>query len=821
MADISEIKKIIVMPNEENGITMWLLRNGATPLLRTFAREDEVEDILLDMMSAKYPDIGQNTTISDADKLEVLMNRAEAEGFYADPYGELDSTIDQTRQEELQREITDEISRYPINPNPTENEEDNDLVMVHDGDDLGEDEDEDEEEYSNGTAKKVAVGVLAGAAVAGAAVGIAHLVNANVAKNSEKKTSTETDSELLINKLKDGTLAKEEYTKVYNFVENFNKLASQDGNFRLAADGSNYLEISAEEALYTSFVLNGYSADQITEILGTKQVSYDTIVKAYQSVCEKIKVYDMNAVIPSGLELLINDQTGKDLYASTEKEVINFNQKVNSGKVSLEDSDELMLTIKNNFVNNSVADSVNPAVAYIATQSVQGYMDANANNDQFLTYNSTIENAEGITNAEELSSVAKTIADKNYLANVQTSVKTAIDGHNANVTAKLSDERTALINALKKNGSNDLVSQIERGTDITSLEDKITALGGDISDLYDKYEKEVNSINPSGISADDIIEEINENATSVKTGDLKVLKENRIREAMELEKEEEKEDTSSNTSSNEGVSSDSSSSDTSSSAGDGENSNSSEEVTSDNEEFVEEENATYEDANEVANDFMNTPGAYKYDGEIKYDGMTRTQEELDSMTPYQLFKEMSMAGIDMPSSDDPQIQALLEGKDDSFKESFLNYYEEAKKAAYDDGQAEKESYDTMRQEAEVDANERTMVQNSTPDDQAYAVVVDDGEAVVEDSNAVGDTAQAEDGAVAEVITEGNEEVVYDATEADGGATAGVVEESEDQNDEYIVDSYDSSDYEAVTYDEAATDVMSSYESTGSVYTKTM
>ena len=814
MADISEIKKIIVMPNEENGFTMWLLRNGATPLLRTFAREDEVEDILLDMMSAKYPDIGQNTTISDAEKLEVLMNRAEAEGFYADPYGGYDFAIDQTMQEELQREITDEISRYPINPNPTEN----DLVMVHDGDDLGEDEDEDEEEYSNGTAKKVAVGVLAGAAVAGAAVGIAHLVNANVAKNSEKKTSTETDAELLINKLKDGTLAKEEYTKVYNFVENFNKLASQDGNFRLAADGSNYLEISAEEALYTSFVLNGYSADQITEILGTKQVSYDTIVKAYQSVCEKIKVYDMNAVIPSGLELLINDQTGKDLYASTEKEVINFNQKVNNESVSLEDSDELMLTIKNNFVNNSVADSVNPAVAYIATQSVQGYMDANANNDQFLTYNSTIENAEGITNAEELSSVAKTIADKNYLANVQTSVKTAIDGHNASVTAKLSDERTALINALKKNGSNDLVSQIERGTDITSLEDKITALGGDISDLYDKYEKEVNSINPSGISADDIIEEINENATSVKTGDLKVLKENRIREAMELEKEEEKEDTSSNTSSNEGVSSDYSSSDTSSSAGDSENSNSSEELTSDNEKFVEEENATYEDANEVANDFMNTPGAYKYDGEIKYDGMTRTQEELDSMTPYQLFKEMSMAGIDMPSSDDPQIQALLEGKDDSFKESFLNYYEEAKKAAYDDGQDEKESYDTMRQEAEVDANERTMVQNSTPDDQAYAVVVDDGETVVEDSNAVGDTAQAEDGAVAEVITEGNEEVGYDATETEGGATAEVVE---DHSGELVTDNYDGTVYAADSYDAAATDVMNSYDATGSAYAKTM
>lgn len=819
MADISEIKKIIVMPNEENnGITVWLLRNGASPLLKNYADMNEAEVDLVDIMKAKYPDIANDTSLSEREIEDELINQSSIEGFYADPYDDTGS-IAENIQEQLENEIAGEVARYPINLNPTENEEDDDLVMVHDGDDLGEDEDEDEEEYSNGTAKKVAVGVLAGAAVAGAAVGIAHLVNANVAKNSEKKTSTETDAELLINKLKDGTLAKEEYTKVYNFVENFNKLASQDGNFRLAADGSNYLEISAEEALYTSFVLNGYSADQITEILGTKQVSYDTIVKAYQSVCEKIKVYDMNAVIPSGLEALINDQTGKDLYASTEKEVINFNQKVNSGKVSLEDSDELMLTIKNNFVNNSVADSVNPAVAYIATQSVQGYMDANANNDQFLTYNSTIENAEGITNAEELSSVAKTIADKNYLANVQTSVKTAIDGHNASVTAKLSDERTALINALKKNGSNDLVSQIERGTDITSLEDKITALGGDISDLYDKYEKEVDSINPSGISADNIIEEINENATSVKTGDLKVLKENRVRKAIELEKEEEKEDTSSNTSSNEGVSSDYSSSDTSSAVGGGENSSSSdEEVTSDNEKFIEKENATYEDANEVANDFMNTPGAYKYDGEIKYDGMTRTQEELDSMTPYQLFKEMSMAGIDMPSSDDPQIQALLEGKDDSFKESFLNYYEEAKKAAYDDAQAEKESYDTMRQEAEVDANERTMVQNSTPDDQAYAVVVDDGETVVEDSNAVGDTAQAEDGAVAEVITEGNEEVVYDATETEGGATAEVVE---DHSGELVTDNYDGTVYAADSYDTAATDVMNSYDATGSAYTKTM
>ena len=810
MADISEIKKVIVMPNETgDSITMWVLRNGATPLLRTFTDEDEAEAVLLDIMRAKYPNIAEDSSLSDFDKAQALKNQSETEGFYADPYDDRNiDLIDQTRQEELQREITNEISRYPQNAptNPTGTVDD-DLVMVHDDEDEEDDDYDYEEEHSNGTAKKVIGGVVAGAAIAGAAVGIAHLINSNVAKNSEKKASTETEADLLINKLKDGTLAKEEYTKVYTFVENFNKLASQDGNFRLDADGSNYLEITAEEALYTSFVLNGYNADQITEILGTKAVSYDTIVKAYQSVCEKIKVYDMNAVIPSGLETLINDQAGRDLYSATEKEVINFNQKVKDGTVSLEDSDELMLTIKNNFVNNSTADSVNPAVAYIATQSVQGYIDANANNSQFLTYNGTIEGAEGITSEEELSSISKTIAGKNYLSKVQTSAKTAIDGHNTTVTTRLSDETTALVNALKKNGNTDIVAQIENGTDILDLEDKITALGGDISDLYDKYEKEVNSINPSGIRADDIIEEINKNATSVKIGDLKLLKENRVRKAIELEKEEEA--TNDSSVSGGSISGDSSSSDTSSAVGDGTDNSSSDEATSDNDEFVEEQDNEYEEGNTAANDFMNTPGAYKYDGEIKYDGMTRTQEELDSMTPYQLFKEMSIAGIDIPTSDDAQIQALLEGKSDSFKESFLNYYEEARQDAYNDGQAEKESYDNMRDAAEEDANERTMVQDSTPDDEAYAEVVDDGEEVV-----VEDTTQSEDGATAEVIAE-DEEVVYDATEADGGATAGVVEESEDQNDEYIVDSYDSSDYEA------ATDVMSSYESTGSAYTKTM
>ena len=701
----------------------------------------------------------------------------------------------------------------------------------------------------------IKIGAVVGA-ITVVGVGVSHIINHAVANKSKldldldksglddlygnSKTGDASISEILKN-LKDGSLAKTEYTKVLNFCETFNSRAAQANNFRMESDGNNYLEISAEEALYTSIVLNGYNADQITEILGSKTVSYDEIMKSYQSVCDKIKVYSMNATTSSGLETLINDGQAQSFYHAMEGQVIEFNQSANK-EADENNSNDVLYTAKANFIGLNAADNFKPGVAHITSVVFSGFADANVNNAEDLSYNGKIEEGSQISEGETASDIISKINNKGYLDKAKSVVQTSVDSHNAKVTATLSESKQALVEALKSNGATELANKVANRTDISDLEDEIGKQGGDISDLFDKYQSKIDDLNPSGISADKIISAIDQKTTQGKIGNLEILRSNRIRNKREKEIEDTQENNNSNDNSSSTNNGSTSTSDSGDYSSDSSGSSSSNEGTEseteeeeeekeipDNEEFIDQSDEGMEDANT----WVNTPGAYKYDDEIKNEYMDEgyTAEEIANMTPSQLWKEMTMAGISLPdATTDEQLQEALKNasqeKGESYKEGWLLQIQTSIANSYSDGQAELDTLKGKYTEAVgssettesdehstqvqgenltdeektavaevVDADEEEEIEVLDEEEEQEKEVVDEGTYIVEYSYGDNETetskseteqSTAEDGATATVVEE-ETTTTYGATSdeaqpeaeqstAEDGATATVVEE---------------------------------------------
>lgn len=660
---IQNIKKVIFRAPDNSGeeirsnYNAYIFKNDGEPETITFETQEEYNQYVESLLTAKGYYNEENSDYSESIRQALADEFITAYNPIENP--EKDGEVVQLLNEAFSRTETP----TPIGENSDDLDEDYRPHLNYQRDD----------DYTPKRSKLKKAAAIAGATavVAGGVMGVSNLINNAVSSEATNSDDFDLDNasiEQIINQLEDGSLAKTEYQKALDFCENFNQLASQPNNFRMTSDGENYLEITADEALYTSIVLNNYSAEQISEIFGARGLDYEQVINGYKSVCDKISTYNMNAKISSGLETLINDSTARSLYHNQELEVINFNNNVKSDSFNKEQSDHVLAVTRNNFINMNAADKVDPAVAHISTMPTNGYIAANVNNTETLTYSGSIDGLE-MAEGEKLTDITKQINDRDYLSKVETNIKSSIDKYNAKISAKLSSSKQALVDALKNNGSTELADKVNSRTDLTDLSEEIKKEGGDISDLYNEYQDKVEGLNPSGIPADAIISSINQEVTSGRTGNLETLKNNRIRSAYE--KEDTKDDVevldnnkeASNTTSK-----------TTNSTSQSNNTPKEEDVEIlDNEEFIDQST----EGIEAAIDYVNTPGAYKYDGKIqnKYMDEPFTAEEITQMTPSQLWKEMGMAGITMPDTNDEQIQEALdkasEGKAESYKEGWL------------------------------------------------------------------------------------------------------------------------------------------------------
>lgn len=792
---IENIKKVICrLPDNsadeiKSKYNVYIIKSNGEPENITLDTQDEFKEYINSLLKAKGYFRDDETDYATA------IGNARTDQF-VEAY---DPVAQPEKDDELVQTLKDEFKKYGATfdnnpePEPTPEEEDYRPKLNHQN---------DEDDIEKGSILKKAAAITgATAVIAGGVMGISNLINNAVTNEATKEDNFDLDNasiEQIIDQLEDDSLAKTEYQKALNFCEKFNQLASQSNNFRMASDGDNYLEITAEEALYTSIVVNNYSADQISEIFGARGLDYNQVMNGYRSVCDKISIYNMNAKVSSGLDSLINDSTAKGLYHNQEQEVINFNNSVKSDSLDKEKADHVLAITKNNFININAADNVDPAAAYLSSMPTNGYTTANANNPEALMYSGSIDGLD-MKKGEQLTDLNKQINDKNYLEKVQANTKNAIDEYNAKISTKLSDSKQKLVSALKDNGSAELAAKVNSRTDLTDLSEEIKKEGGDISDMYDKYQETVDGLNPSGIPADAIISAINQETTTGKSGNLEILKNNRIRAAYEKEdtKAEETIETL-DESKNNSASSTTTSNNSTSQNNDTSNNRADEKVEIiDNEEFIDQSNEGIEDAH----DYANTPGAYKYDGKIqnKYMDEPYTAEYISQLTPSQLWKEMAMAGISLPDANDEQIQEALnnaaQGKGESYKEGWLLQIkteismsaEQAK-----DTLAENENLynDALNEVEQLNQVAHAQGDNLTEEQaSATATVVTDEEVEQLD---LYQTSNIEDNATATVVSDTTNETnsTYNSEDADIDAAA-----------TRLVDanmSYDYSDYDSYT-----------------------
>lgn len=721
MDDLKGIERIILRTpdDSESGLfskyNLFIFKKGEKPEIRSFD-EDELNscrELINEILKSKgYTE----------DNIENAFNKAKEDSFAT----EYDPIVEKEQDDFVLAYLSKKIE----NPNIAIADNVINAIMagkISDSEKKAEDEESEEdlvEEENKKTPKYKRV--LAGAAAAGILASAAVPIISNVAKSDDAKKDLENDNKLnsidyseesieqLLSRLEDGSFAKNEYTKVLNFCRNFNSAAAKEGNFRLTEDKDNYLTISAEEALYTSAVLNNYSADELMQIFGTKTLDYNKVLDAYNSVCEKIKVYNMNAKLPSGIEGLMNKP---DLYYASENSVLAFN-KNNSDELS----DQVILTYKNNFVNYGVDKNSTPGVAYISTMPIEGFKDANVNNSNILKYKGSF-NEKGIENGESISDINKEVSKNNYQKMITESLKSNISEYNTKIATKLSASKNELVEALKNAGEDDLAAKVESRTDISSLEDEIEKNGADFLDLYNNYQKVVNGINSSAIPVDYFIEAIDKATLTNSKCDLNKLKENRIKPTLEKSKTSEPEVVTSSDENYDNSDSDYSSVDYTSTDDNEEieivddNSDSENEdiVEDEVEEVIEEDEEAIDQTQEgydSVEDYVNTPGAYKYDKDLKNEYMDEafTEEEKNQMTPSQIWKEMMKAGIELPEFEtDEQIQQAFnnssDGKDITFKDAWESKIKEELANSYYNGQEELANIQQMHEQSEEQVNE--------------------------------------------------------------------------------------------------------------------
>lgn len=253
---------------------------------------------------------------------------------------------------------------------------------------------EDEVEAKKHTGAKIAAAVLAGAALGGALYGgIEYLINHtqnNQDLDLDQDKTVDFDNgtfDELMDSMSDDDQRKVTSEKAMALVDAFHEATHKDGNFRVVEDGETYLDLSFEEALVLTTFANYSEPAELYEVLGSYDMTAEQAQDTLESARTKLITYYMNAVEPSGLADIFENEQDKQFFINMESSVVNFN-----AMHTTETSDQVIRNVYYNYILDGSTNTANlsPMARLLAFDAVYGGLNltesASVDHTQFLEF---------------------------------------------------------------------------------------------------------------------------------------------------------------------------------------------------------------------------------------------------------------------------------------------------------------------------------------------------------------------------------------------------------------------------------------------------
>ncbi len=279
---------------------------------------------------------------------EELLRNAKEDGVF--------ECIDKDDHEKLDAELYTSPVADPVDP------------IYDEEDELAEDE-----HYKTSAKRRAVVTGLGGLAAIAAITAGANAVNKKVVSEQNNNNNNNNDllneAEDLINSLNED--GKKFFNDVLTSIQNINNQMTKANNFKLDTDKVD-LQFSAEDLIAAKIAFNNYTPEQLYNIfgdltqIGTLKLDANGIYKAMDRVYLKLAAYGMNAVEPSGISSLIEDEQAREFFEKHENVVLAFN-----ANPSIETSDAVLKTLYYDYTYEGMTGSYdeinNDSVARMAT----------------------------------------------------------------------------------------------------------------------------------------------------------------------------------------------------------------------------------------------------------------------------------------------------------------------------------------------------------------------------------------------------------------------------------------------------------------------
>ena len=130
-------------------------------------------------------------------------------------------------------------------------------------------------------------------------------------------------------------------------ITKYHEQTHKENNFRLSEDGEYYLDFNIDILLPLDLVINDYSQEELTELLGNATLTKEDLNIHLNNIYMNLMVYYMTAKEPSGISDLIKDENKKALFEKIEEKALNLNKDYSEENISAFLSEEIVQTVFN------------------------------------------------------------------------------------------------------------------------------------------------------------------------------------------------------------------------------------------------------------------------------------------------------------------------------------------------------------------------------------------------------------------------------------------------------------------------------------------
>ena len=133
--------------------------------------------------------------------------------------------------------------------------------------------------------------------------------------------------------------------KLCGIVTKYHEQTHKENNFRLSEDGEYYLDLYLPELVSLDLVINDYSQEELTELLGNAIFTKEDLNIHLNNIYMNLMVYYMTAKEPSGISELIKDENKKALFEKIEEKALNLNKDYSEENINDFLSEEIVQTV--------------------------------------------------------------------------------------------------------------------------------------------------------------------------------------------------------------------------------------------------------------------------------------------------------------------------------------------------------------------------------------------------------------------------------------------------------------------------------------------